>query len=150
SGGNGSQNSSSDNPVVQLRSIENGQVTFLLSTNWSANSFNSLPVENFPLGYALATVFVNGIPGPSWTISLSGTTSIVLRNPAKLSNGALRFGFTATPGARFTVFAATNISSPLNNWTTLGAAAEISPGQFQFTDLEATNQVQRFYRLHSN
>jgi hypothetical protein len=149
SGGNGSQNSSSDCPVVQLRSIENGQVTFLSSTNWSVNTFDSLPIENFQMGYALATVFVNGIPSPSRIISVSAGSQVVLRNPAKLSNGALLFDFTGTPGASFTVVAATNISLPPNSWTTIGTATEISPGQFQFTDLAATNQVQRFYRVSS-
>jgi hypothetical protein len=38
---------------------------------------------------------------------------------------------------------------PLSNWTTLGAATEVSPGQFQFTDPQATNTPQRFYRVRS-
>jgi hypothetical protein len=33
--------------------------------------------------------------------------------------------------------------------TTVGVAVESSPGQFQFTDLEATNEVQRFYRVYT-
>ena len=59
------QNSSADYPVVQLRSLGNEQTLFLLSTNWSANAFASAPVVGLPPGYALATVFVNGIPGTS-------------------------------------------------------------------------------------
>ena len=43
SGGN-SQDSSTDYPLVQLRSLESGQTMFLLTTNWSTNSFTSLPV----------------------------------------------------------------------------------------------------------
>ena len=48
SGGNGFEGSSSDCPILQLRSIENGRVAFLSSTNWQTNSFVSLPVTNFP------------------------------------------------------------------------------------------------------
>src|SRR5204863_2781630 len=53
-----SQDSPTDYPLVQLRSIESGQTMFLLTTNWSTNSFTSLPVWSFPPGFALATVFV--------------------------------------------------------------------------------------------
>src|ERR1019366_2290143 len=36
-----SQDSSADYPLVQLRSLESGQTTFLLTTNWSMNSVTS-------------------------------------------------------------------------------------------------------------
>ncbi len=62
SGGNNSQDSPANNPVVQLRSLENGITTVVYSTNWSATSFSSVPVTNFPNGYALATLVANGIP----------------------------------------------------------------------------------------
>jgi hypothetical protein len=45
----------------------------------------------------------------------------------------------------FGVLATTNLSLPLTNWTALGGAVEIAPGQFQFTDPQATNGG-RFYR----
>ena len=65
------QDSSSDYPLVQLRSIEGGQTTFLLAASWSTNSFTSMPVWNFPPGYALATVFVNGIPGTGSILNIA-------------------------------------------------------------------------------
>ena len=63
--GGTSQDSPADYPVVQLRSVENAQTVFLPAMNWSTNSFTSEPVSGFPGGYALATVFVNGIPSTS-------------------------------------------------------------------------------------
>jgi hypothetical protein len=148
SGGNSSQDSPSDCPVVLLRSLESGLTLFLSSTNWSTNSFDSLPVTNFPPGYALATVFVNGIPGTSAILLVAHVpTAIVLRDAAMLPGGAFRFGFTNTPGAVFTALTTTNVSLPLSNWTALGPATEVSPGQFQFTDPQATNDPQRFYRV---
>src|SRR5208282_602812 len=51
--------------LVQLRSVESGQTLFLGTTNWSTNSFTSLPVNNFPIGYAFLTLFVNGTPSLS-------------------------------------------------------------------------------------
>jgi hypothetical protein len=50
------------------------------------------------------------------------------------------------PGATFTVLATTNLS---HNWSVLGQPVRIGPGLFQFTDLQATNYPQRFYRVSS-
>ena len=64
SGGN-TQDSSSNYPVVQLRHVDNEQVTFLLVDplrGWSDASFSSLPARDFVSGPALVTVFTNGIP----------------------------------------------------------------------------------------
>jgi|ERR1039457_6499372 hypothetical protein len=65
------QNSPADYPLVQLRSLESGQTVFLSSTNLGINSFTSLPVWNFPPGYALATAFVNGIQSTSSIVNIS-------------------------------------------------------------------------------
>jgi hypothetical protein len=64
SGGN-TQDSSSNYPVVQLRSINNEQVAFLLPDSvrgWADRNFLSSPLRDFPSGPALVTVFTNGIP----------------------------------------------------------------------------------------
>ena len=64
SGGN-TQDSSSNYPIVQLRSIDNSEVAFLPVDpieGWSDTSFTSLKVKHFPFGPALVTVFTNGIP----------------------------------------------------------------------------------------
>jgi len=74
---------------------------------------------------------------------------ITLTNSTMLPGGALQFGFTNVPGLSFTAFAATNAALPFTNWTRLGGVTEVSPGQFQFTDPQATNDSQRFYRVRS-
>jgi len=150
SGGNNSQNSPSDCPVVQLRSIATDQTLFLLTTNWSTNSFISQPVSGLPLGWTLATAFVNGIPSASAILLIAPEpTTILLMNATMLPGGAFQFGFTNTPGAFFNALATTNLSLPLSQWTALGGVTEISDGQFQFTDSQATNHTQRFYRVRS-
>ena len=73
---------------------------------------------------------------------------IVLANCARPASGAFQFAFTNTPGSTFTVLASSNPALPMANWTVLGTATEISPGQYQFTDLQATNS-QCFYRIRS-
>jgi large repetitive protein len=59
------QDSSSNYPIVQLRSIDSSEVVFLQddpSRGWSPTSFISLPITGFHSGPALVTVFANGIP----------------------------------------------------------------------------------------
>ncbi len=71
--------------------------------------------------------------------------SPITLSSAVVSNSVFNFSFTNTPGANFTVLTSTNVSLPLINWTVLGGLAEISPGQFQFTDPQVTTNQQRFY-----
>ena len=151
SGGNGSQDSPADYPAVQLRRLDNEQTLRLLSTNWSTNSFISAPVSGLAPGWAMATVFVNGIPSKSSLLRLDAVAMppICLTNAAKLSGGSCQFCFANTPGLGFTILAATNPALPLSSWTVLGCAAEVAPGQFQFTDSQATNSPRRFYRVRS-
>jgi len=61
--------------------------------------------------------------------------------------GSFRFGFSNLAGASFTVLTTTDDAGPRSNWTALGPATELSPGQFQFTDLQNTNDAQRFHRV---
>jgi len=83
SGGN-YQDSSTNYPLVQLRSIDNSQVAFLPvdpTAGWSDTSFTSTRVNNFPPGPALVTVFTNGIPSDSKYLIVSPLTrtSVVSR-----------------------------------------------------------------------
>ncbi len=85
SGGNGTQNSSSNYPVVQLLSLANEQTLFLpvdAITGWSDTSFTSTPItlmttssSGFPIGYALVTVFTNGIPSQSQLVNRHNNTA---------------------------------------------------------------------------
>jgi hypothetical protein len=82
--------------------------------------------------------------------SLCGTaTAVILNNTAKLPSGAFQFAFTNKPSVSFSVLAATNASLSLSNWTMLGGVIELWPGQYQFTDPQAPNSPQRFYRIRS-
>jgi hypothetical protein len=146
SGGNSSQDSAADYPLVQLRSLATGQTLFLRPLNWTATTFASAPITGFPVGYALATVFVNGIPSASSPL-LVGVPPLSWSSTTNLPNGASQSTFTNLPGFGFSVLASTNIMLPATDWTWLGGATETSPGQYQYTDLQATNFPFRFYRI---
>jgi hypothetical protein len=83
--------------------------------------------------------------------TLASVTAPNFISPLKVGNGTFQLSFTNLTGASFRVFAATNIAQPTAAWSLLGPATE-SPagsGQFQFTDPQATNYQQRFYRVTS-
>jgi N-acetylneuraminic acid mutarotase len=146
SGGNGCQDSSSDYPLVQLHSLANEQSLFVEISNWSTNSCVSLPVTNFPTGYALATVFVNGIPSQSSMVFINPAfTSIILQQSTN-SNGTFVCVFTNLPNYEFSVLTTSNLLTPTTNWTGLGGTTETSSGHYQFTDSQLTNYPARYYR----
>jgi hypothetical protein len=76
-------------------------------------------------------------------------TPIVLTNLILLPGGAFQFGFPNVPGMSFTVYGTANLMLAFTNWTRLDSVTEISPGQFQFTDLSGTGNQARFYRVTS-
>ena len=75
--------------------------------------------------------------------------TIVLKSPSRLPNGSVQLSFTNWPGATFTALATTNVTLPPSNWVSLGGVTQVSPGQFQFSDAQATNHPQRYYRVSS-
>ncbi len=83
-----------------------------------------------------------------WQANADGNVAgIVFKDLKKLANGVFQFAFTNAPGVSFSVVGTTNLAVSFTNWNALGSVSEISPGQYQFTDLQATNQPQRFYRV---
>jgi hypothetical protein len=67
----------------------------------------------------------------------------------RLGNDSARFTFTNYTDTSSTVLATTNVALPITTWINLGPAVEspIGSGHFQFTDPQATNFPQRYYRV---
>jgi hypothetical protein len=72
---------------------------------------------------------------------------IKLVNAVKQPGGAFQFAFTGAPNGTNNVLAATNPALPLSDWAVLGVAPEFAPGLFVFSDSQAANSAQRFYRV---
>lgn len=68
-------------------------------------------------------------------------------NFTRLGTGNVGFNFTNLSGPSYRVLASTNVAAPINTWSNLGAPTEAPAGTFTFTDLQATNYPQRFYRV---
>jgi len=75
-------------------------------------------------------------------------TPALLTQPTKLATGAFQFIFRNTPGLRFTVLSTADLTVRVDDWTSLGIAAEVTPGHFQFADVTAVGP-ERFYRVRS-
>ncbi len=85
--------------------------------------------------------------GPTWasvTPPPSATLS-TLTGLMNLGNGVFQFAYTNSSGQPCSVYASTNLVV----WTAIGAATQVSPGQFQFIDTSAANHPRRFYQLRS-
>jgi hypothetical protein len=149
SGGNGMQDSPTDAPLVQFRSVDSGLTAFLTAASWTSNAFTSLPVNGFPPGMAMATVFANGIPGAG-AVSLVQTVvppAPVLTGMSVKPDGVFRFGFTNVPGAPFTVLMTSNLAAQPVGWSNIGGLSEAPPGYFQFADPQSNPK--RFYKVRS-
>lgn len=123
-----------------------------VATNGSVNPFT-------PGEYAIAYIATNVLGGVSASLTRTVVVlpPVIAPNPAAItgsthnSSGTFQFDFTNQSGANFTIFATTNVAHPINAWSNLGAPTE-SPagsGQYEFTDPQATNYFQRFYRVRS-
>jgi N-acetylneuraminic acid mutarotase len=65
SGGHGSQNSSTNYPLLNFRAIGTEQTSYILSREsipWSSTSFDSVPPTGFTKGFAYVTLYANGVP----------------------------------------------------------------------------------------
>ena len=101
------------------------------------------------LSLANNTLYITATDGNVYAYGAAPTTDIKLSGLARLGNGAIQFSFTNTPGATFSVWAATNLAPSPVNWTMLGYVTNTSPGKYQFTDAQATNLARRYYRVSS-
>jgi hypothetical protein len=77
------------------------------------------------------------------------TIPFTLTGAQTLAKGSFQFSFTNSPGAAFSVLMTTNPALAPSNWTVLGPVTDGPPGQFQFSDPQAANGGQRFYRVSS-
>jgi hypothetical protein len=133
-------------PYFNIRARVNGGNYWYFSSGSSTTPFplrvgtNSVDVDCIAqdfvtiTSYNIALEWYPPIPAPTMT-------------GAMLENGAFGFSFTSLPGAPFSVWANDDLAT--TNWFSLGPVADSPPGTFQFTDITATNSMQRFYQLRS-
>ena len=131
----GSFTPTSDQSWLTITGTNGGVVSFSFTANTTAAS------RTAHITLLGQTIPVTQGAAPVTPPNLTGLTI--------LGNGAFQFGFTNNQEASFTVLTTTNLTLPLTNWTVFGTLTNNGSGQYQFTDLTATNGGQRFYRVSS-
>jgi hypothetical protein len=81
--------------------------------------------------------------GTSWS-AVTPLPGVMLTNVVRLLDGTFQFGYSDSLAQSVNVYASPDLAS---GWTSIGAPTEVSPGQYQFTDLDAPNHPIRFYQL---
>jgi sugar lactone lactonase YvrE len=121
---------SSDQSWLAINGVTNGMVSFSFTQNSGAPRTahitllgDQIPITQDIVGVATRLVGAGFSP-----------------------NGGFQFSFTNLPGAFFTVLTTTNLTLPISQWKSLGAATERSPGQYQFFDTAPTHGA-RFYEV---
>ena len=113
-----------------------------------ANSGNGTVMKIAPNG--TSTVIASNLPAPTSIAIYPGLklwrVPIRLANQTVLPSGAFQFSFATNPYGTNRVLATTNLDG---GWIPIGTAVEVSPGDYQFTDTQATNNGQRFYRVRN-
>ena len=130
---------------VYIFRLADGSVQQVISSYGSGTGF----YYGSTVSLASNTLYIASSDQNLYAYAATATTPITLTNPARLGNGAFQFGFTNIPGATFSAWSTTNLTVPFSNWTSMGVVTQFSSGQYQFTDLQATNSPQRYYRIRS-
>jgi hypothetical protein len=77
SGSNSNQQSATNYPVLQLRSVDSGKTAFVPAdsfSSWTDSTFTSQPLADFPTGPALLTISTNGIPSAAQPVTVAAAT----------------------------------------------------------------------------
>jgi alpha-tubulin suppressor-like RCC1 family protein len=111
-----------------------GRLIFAPANNGVGNAYASF-------GYVAGDGAVESAPAVV-TINIVLPSAPRFTGAAPDTNGSFRVTFAGQTNAAYSVWASTN----LVDWARLGPATTISPGVFQFTDVNANNWPHRFYR----
>ena len=169
----GANSTATNATLVGIVNPGNGVTTvyaqYGLTTNYGGfSATNTLTATNVTL--SVSNLIASLVPGTTYHFRLVAANSAgtvlgsnltfttvplqpvipILKRPVLLPDGTLRLSFTNLSGLGFIVRSTTNAGLPLGEWTVLGAATEVSPGQYQFTDTQATNKAAAFYRVQSS
>jgi len=131
-------------------------VTNLAGTPAPGDSFQVFSATTF--GGAFATLNLPSLGfGLAWNTNAltNGILSVIATVPpqfssmAQLEDGNFQFNGTGTAEVSYELDAATNLAPPIS-WTLVTNAVADQNGQFRFSDLQATNFPQRYYRILSS
>src|SRR5579883_3320773 len=115
----------SSTPVVQLRSIENGQVAIVRPSSWNTNSVVSPAINALPPGWTLASVLVNGSPSQASIFDLQPLLPCPPLS-ALVSKGNIVLSWNAANPERFHLQTASDLLS--GSWRDVGRPIVVTNG----------------------
>jgi len=77
SGSNTNQQSATNYPVLQLRSVDSGHTAFVPAdplSGWTDSTFTSQPLTGFPPGPAMLTIVTNGVPSAAQPVTVTAAS----------------------------------------------------------------------------
>ena len=95
SGSNANQQSATNYPVLQLRSVDSGQTAFVPAdplSGWTDSTFTSQPLTGFPTGPAMLTIVTNGVPSAAQPVMVAAATLACPRPGCDDRRARLRLG----------------------------------------------------------
>ena len=116
---------------------------------FTSGTVNTNLTGSYPINYTVTNAFGGVATASRIAFVTTPPASPILVSSSTLQGGLFQFNFTNAAPINFIVLAATNVTLPTSNWTVLGSATVISPGVYQFTDVQATNFPHRFYQVRS-
>jgi autotransporter-associated beta strand protein len=114
----------------------------------SSGAANAAPVNTYDIvpsnatGGGLGNYTINYVNG---TLTVTAATTVIINPPLVLGGGTVQLTFTGgDAGVNYRIQGSTDLTTP--NWSTLITNTAGTNGLPAFTDLGATNYIQRFYR----
>jgi uncharacterized repeat protein (TIGR03803 family) len=138
------------NPILDSLA-SNGGPTLTMALLSSSPAIRAGDTNGTPLtdqrGFPRKPLFID--LGAYETQVITSTIPPVIIGAMASGTNQLQLTFSNTPGDTFSVWSSTNLLLPFADWTWLGFAREIAPGQFLFNGPNFTNSPQAFFRVSS-
>ena len=110
--------------------------------SWTVTNFSAAP-------HATGAFYSSDLTYASCSGSLSAVSPLVAKATAQ-PDGSFRIVFTNVSGAPFEILGTSDLSLEASNWPVLGAATEVTPGVYRFSDsTPIDSNGSRFYRVRS-
>jgi hypothetical protein len=77
SGSNSNQQSATNYPLLQLRSVDSGRTAIVPAdplSGWTDSTFTSQPLAGFPTGPAMLTIITNGVPSAAQPVTVAAAS----------------------------------------------------------------------------
>jgi hypothetical protein len=127
--------------VIGQVPLKQRQLSALATCSWTDSNY-------IAGSHSLSATYVSDTVNAASTGAIVPTLPMLTGLSLQVSNAYL-LSFSNVIGAPFTVYGSTDITAPFIDWSILGPATEISPGDYKFSDSSAMHAPQKFYRVRS-